>query len=148
MDATENPERAFIRRVVETGARDVQVTTNPLAKSLGMVVREAAEGRVVASFHAGEDWTQGNGVVQGGIVSAMLDFGMVFSVFSTIGAGTTIATLSQTTNYLRPAPAGDFTVEGAVDRTGRTVAHARAVLFDAAGRQVATAIAPFAVLPG
>ncbi len=146
MTAAEHPERAFICRVVERGERDVPVTTNPLAKALGMVIREASLGRVVAAFHAGDDWIQGNGVVQGGIVSAMLDFGMVFAVFSTIGSGTTIATLSQTTNYLRPAPAGDFTVEGAVERTGRTVAHARATLFDAAGRQVATAIAPFAVL--
>ena len=147
MTATEHPERAFIRRIVERGERYVAVPTNLLAQALEMTIRELTEGRVVTAFQAGKIFTQGNGVVQGGILATMLDFGMVFAVFSTVDVGVTIATVSQTTNFLRAASAGAFAVEASVDKSGRNVAFARAALLDEAGRMAATATASFAVVP-
>jgi len=144
---TQHPERAFIRAVIAEGRRDVPVPTNPLAESLGMVIRTAEEGRVTAGFAADARFTQGNGVIQGGILATMLDFGMVFAAFSVIPADRTLATVAQTTSFLRPAAPGAFTVEAEVERAGRHVVHARAAIRDAAGQTVATATAPLAVVP-
>lgn len=144
---TQHPERAFIRAVIAEGRRDVPVPTNPLAEVFGMVVHAAEEGRVTAGFTADLRFTQGNGVVQGGILSTMLDFGLVFAAFSVIPADRTLATVSQTTSFLRPAAPGAFTVEAEVERAGRHVVHARATIRDCTGQAVATATAPLAVVP-
>lgn len=143
----EHPERAFIRRVIAEGGAGVPVPTNPLAQALSMTVEHAAPGRVRAAFRADRRFTQGNGVIQGGILSAMLDFGMAFAAFSVAEAGVTVATVSQTTSFFRPAPPGGFTVEAEVEKAGRTVIHTRAVIYDGTGQAVAAATAPLAVVP-
>jgi uncharacterized protein (TIGR00369 family) len=142
----EHPERAFIRQIIESRARDVPVNTNPLATSLGMYIVEAEAGRVVARYTADERFSQGNGFIQGGIISAMLDFGMVFAAFSKIPPAATIATVCQTTNYLSPARVGDFVVEASLEKVGRNMIYARATIADPDGKQVASAISPIAVI--
>lgn len=143
----EHPERTLVRRVIDEGARDVAVETNPLAIALGMRLLTAGEGSVRLAFTVGAGFTQGNGVVQGGIISALLDFGMVFAAFSSVPPGATVATVSQTTNYFRPAPAGALWVEAELEKAGRTMINARATLLDTEGRLLASATAPIAVIP-
>ncbi len=142
----EHPERAFMRDIIARGLTEVPVTTNPLAIAVGMTIVEASEGRVQARFSVGEAFTQGNGVLQGGIVSALLDFGMAFAAFSCIPAGATIATVAQTTNFFRAAQAGTLFVEASLEKTGRTMINARARLTGPDGKALASATAPIAVL--
>lgn len=142
----EHPERALVRRAIADGLSDVPVTTNPLAIALGMRLVSAREGGVRMAFTVGAAFTQGNGVVQGGIVSALLDFGMTFAAFSQVAADSTVATVSQTTNYFRPAQAGELLVDAELEKVGRTLINARATLCDAAGTHLASATAPIAVI--
>lgn len=130
-----------MRDIVERQRVDVPVTTNPLAEAVGMTILAAAEGEVRARFSVDRRFTQGNGVV-----SALLDFGMAFAAFSAIPPGTTIATVSQTTSYLRAGLAGEFVVEAMLEKVGRTLIHARATLTQD-GKAVASATAPIAVIP-
>ncbi|MGE5386114.1 MAG: PaaI family thioesterase [Betaproteobacteria bacterium] len=146
MTTPEHPERALMRDIITRGLTEVPVTTNPLAIAVGMTIVEASKGRVRARFSVGEAFTQGNGVVQGGIVSALLDFGMAFAAFSSIPAGATIATVAQTTNFFRAARAGTLIVEATLEKTGRTMINARATLTGPDGKTLATATAPIAVL--
>ena len=143
----QHPERAIVRRVIDEGLVDLPVETNPLAIALGMHIRSAGEGRVCASFQVGAPFTQGNGFVQGGIISAMLDFGMVFAAFSQVAAGSSVTTVSQTTNFFRPVRMGEVIVEAELEKAGRTLIGARAVLRDMAGVLLASASAPIAVIP-
>lgn len=142
----EHPEQTFIRRIIESGARDVPVDTNPLAQSFAMHIVEAESGRVQARYTVDERYSQGNGFIQGGIISAMLDFGMVFAAFSKIPVGATIATVCQTTNYLSPARVGEFLVDASLEKVGRNMIYARATISDTSGKQVASAISPIAVI--
>ena len=142
----EHPERALVHRVIAEGLGDLPVTTNPLAIALGMRLLSARTGGVRVAFTVGAAFTQGNGVVQGGIIAALLDFGMTFAAFSQVAADATVATVSQTTNYFRPAPAGELVVEAELEKTGRTLINARATLRDAAGTLLASATAPIAVI--
>ena len=142
----EHPERAFIRQLIESGSQMVAVDTNPLAKSMRMHIVEAEAGHVVARFTLDERFSQGNGFIQGGIVSAMLDFGMVFTAFSQVPAEATIATVCQTTHYLSPARIGNFVVEATLEKVGRSMIHARATLADDAGKPIASASSPIAVI--
>ena len=142
----EHPERTFILDVIARQLREVSVMTNPLAILMQMRVVEAHPGAVVCRFTLDERFSQGNGVIQGGIVSAMLDFAMAFTAFSQVPAGASIATVTQTTNFLAPARIGDFVVSAVLDKAGRSMLHARAELADAAGKLLATANSPLAVI--
>ncbi|HLO64359.1 MAG TPA: PaaI family thioesterase [Azonexus sp.] len=144
--AAEHPERALVRRAVTEGLTDLPVTTNPLAIALGTRLLSARDGGVQMAFSVGAAFTQGNGVVQGGIVSALLDFGMTFAAFSQVAADSTVATVSQTTNYFRPALAGELVVDAELEKAGRTLINARATLRDAAGTLLASATAPIALI--
>ena len=144
--AFEHPERALVRRAIEQKLTGLPVTTNPLAISLNMRILEARDGWVRIGFHPPEAFTQGNGVVQGGIISAMLDFGMIFAAFSMVPVDATVATVSQTTNYFRPVFLGEVIVEAELEKAGRTLINARASLFDADRTLLASATAPIAVI--
>jgi len=72
---------------------------------------------------------------------------MIFAAFTRTDTGHTLATVTQTTNFLRPALAGDFTVEAEVERAGRLLIHTRATLSAADGKPVATASSPIALIP-
>lgn len=148
MPNTEHPERALIRTLLQAPAGEwVAVTTNPLAVSMQMELSAHGPGHVTARFQVDERFTNGNAVLQGGIVSAMLDFGMVFAAFSQIPADATIATVAQTTNFFRAATPGGYTVEAELEKCGRTLINARATLRGADGKPVASATSPIAVLP-
>jgi uncharacterized protein (TIGR00369 family) len=144
--AVEHPERALIRRAIEQKLTGLLVTTNPLAVSLKMQIHEARDGWVRIVYNPPEGFTQGNGVVQGGIISAMLDFGMIFAAFSRVPVDSTVATVSQTTNYFRPVFLGEVIVEAELEKAGRTLINARASLFRADRTLLASASAPIAVI--
>jgi uncharacterized protein (TIGR00369 family) len=142
----EHPERALVRRAIDEGLTDLPVTTNPLAIGLGMHIAQASDGRVEMAFDVPENFTQGNGVLQGGIISAMLDFGMIFAAFSVVPEGANVATVSQTTNYFRPARTGKLRVEAELEKAGKTLINARARLFGPDDALLASASAPIAVI--
>lgn len=92
-------------------------------------VVEDTEGRTVLRFHPEPEWTIGSGVVQGGIVAAMLDMAMAM-------AARGLSTASITVEILRPV-VGPVTATGVVDKKGRRLLFASGELHDADGRLVA-----------
>lgn len=92
-------------------------------------VVEDADGRCVLRFDPQPEWTIGSGVVQGGIVTAMLDMAMAM-------AANGLSTASITVEILRPVT-GRVTATGIVDKRGRRLLFASGELHDADGRLVA-----------
>ncbi len=101
-------------------------------------VLENEAGRAVLRFTPEPTWTIGNGVVQGGIVTAMLDMAMAF-------ASDGLSTATITVDILRPAM-GPLTATGVTTKQGRRLLFATGELHDSEGRLVArgnqTAIPP------
>ncbi|MEM9467057.1 MAG: PaaI family thioesterase [Actinomycetota bacterium] len=101
-------------------------------------VLEHGDGRAVVRFIPEPIWTIGDGVVQGGIVTAMLDMAMAFA-----SGGLSTATI--TVDILRPAR-GPLIATGSVTKMGRRLLFATGELHDEDGRLVArgnqTAIPP------
>jgi uncharacterized protein (TIGR00369 family) len=81
------------------------------------------------------------GTVHGGVISTLLDTAAGCSVHSTLAAGEGYTSLDLTVKFLRPVTvdSGRLRAEGRVIHRGRRTALAEALLFDAAGRQVAHA---------
>jgi len=88
------------------------------------------------------------GVVIGQAMMAMADTMMVLAICEKLGRFATLATISQTTNFMRAAVKTDVVGIAKVMKIGRTTAFGEVELFvDASDEPIAQVISSFAVLP-
>ncbi len=144
-----NPDQALIHHFVQQGGGAMPIDSNPMAKALqSTLLRVDREcGEVEIGFEPGDLFIQGTGVVQGGAVTAMLDFAMAFATLASLPPQASCATVNLNTSFLRPAPQARYIATGTVDRCGKALAFTQARLVRAdTGQVVATASSSLAVL--
>ena len=141
-----NPDQQLIRQW-QANPGVVEVTSNPFAVALGTQLEQvdATEGRVALRFNPGPLFIQGAGVLQGGAITAMLDFAMAFATLAQIQDGQSCASICLTTSFLRPATAGRLKAVGQVTKRGRQIVFASAELFNESDVLVASATSTLAV---
>lgn len=100
---------------------------------------DSARGRARLAYDGGLRFTNRAGVVQGGVLAAMLDEGMALAAVAMDEFRTFVPTLELKVSFVAPAKPGRFVAEGEVVRKGKSVAFVEGRLFDAAGELVATA---------
>ena len=144
-----NPDQALIHRFVQQGGPAMPVDSNPMARALQSTLLrvDRERGEVDIGFEPADLFIQGTGVLQGGAVTAMLDFAMAFATLASLPPRSSCATVNLSTSFLRPAPQGRYIATGVMDRCGKTLAftQARLVRVDT-GQVVATATSSLAVL--
>ncbi len=104
------------------------------------------KGIVELRFAPAQNFIQGAGVIQGGAVSAMLDFAMGFAGMAMTEDGFYITTANINVAFLRAAPAGAYIARGIVERRGRTLIFTRGELHMQAGPLVATGTSTLVVV--
>jgi uncharacterized protein (TIGR00369 family) len=138
-----NPDWIDLQRFIREGRAAATLTSNPMSSALGMRMEQVdiAKGEITLSFEPQGLFIQGAGVLQGGAVSAMLDFAMAFAVMATLPEGRSCATSSLNISFLRPAPKGRYVAVGETERRGKALAFTYARLYQegASDRVVATA---------
>ncbi|WBY02942.1 PaaI family thioesterase [Ramlibacter tataouinensis] len=141
-----NPDHALTRRFAENPTTPVAVDTNPIAVDLAASLQawDPENRTLTLTFHTSERHVQGNGAVHGGIVTTMLDFGLVFAVMTDAPRIAVTAALS--VQFERTVPPGDITVRSTVHRSGGRLAFASAELRDARADVLARATATLAML--
>jgi uncharacterized protein (TIGR00369 family) len=135
MTATEAAAIDWITRVY---------STNPIATLLGAqpLACDPEAGRITIAFEAKPEFCNLLGTVQGGMLAAMLDLVMSFSVLATMGGpGFVVPTIDMTTHFLSPARPGRIVGEGAVVKKGRTITFMEGRLRDGSGTLLTTATA-------
>ena len=108
---------------------------------------DAAAGTVTMTFEVKAEFCTGLGVVQGGLLSAMLDEVMAAAALAHSGMTQVAPTLEMKTCYLSAARQGTLAGEGRVIKMGRSIAFLEGSLRDAAGTLVVTATATCAMRP-
>lgn len=113
----------------------------PIAETIGMENFGGDEGSIHVELVPQRRHYNPLGTVHGGVLSTMLDTAAGCSVHSTLAAGEGYTSLDLTVKFLRrvTTESGRLRAEGRVIHRGRRTALAEALLFDAAGRQVAHA---------
>ena len=145
-----NPDQALLQRFA--GAPLV-IDSNPLATALDtrLVSLDRVAGIARLTFNPGPQFVQGRGVVQGGIVSTMLDFAAAYAALATLPEGQTAATATITVNFQGAVRAGEVTVTGTVERAGKRLIFVRAQIHGQnpgeAERILAAATSVMTVLP-
>ena len=120
-----------------------EVPASPVVGLLGsrIVSVDAAQGMLVASYEARDEFRNPAGTVQGGMLGAMLDDLTASLCDATLGPGQAVATLNLNVSFLRPGVAGTpIRGEARMLRRGRDVCHLQGTLLQD-GREVATAVA-------
>jgi uncharacterized protein (TIGR00369 family) len=109
------------------------------AEPYGVTVAEVEEGHVVLQFEASEKHHQPNGVVQGGVLTAIADAAMGMAGMTVQEMGWANTTIELKINFLRPVIRGLVKAEARVVRAGRTVIFLEATVLNAEGKVAAVA---------
>ena len=119
------------------------IPTPPCSKLLGWRPLEARpqEGWIRIGFDGKPEFCNPAGLIQGGILSAMLDDTMGPAVFVKTEGRLYTATISMNISFLAPAKIGSIFGEATVVQLGKTVAFMEGKLMNGAGRLLATATA-------
>lgn len=101
-------------------------TANPFFCLMGIDVVSAGNGKAELAMQVRPDMHNGVGWLQGGMLVALADEAMALAVYTQLSDGEGIATISESTSFLRGTREGSITAEGRVIRKGRRVAFCEA----------------------
>jgi acyl-CoA thioesterase len=95
---------------------------NPFFCLMGIDVVSAEPGKAVLKMQIRPDMHNGVGWLQGGILAAVADEAMALAIYPLLSKTEGIATISESTSFIRGAQDGYIIAEGRVIRKGRRVA--------------------------
>ena len=114
----------YIDRIRATG-----MDANPFFGLMGIDVISLEPGRAAIGMTVREDMLNGEHYLQGGLFTALADEAMVLAIYSVLEPGQMLATISESTSFMRGAGTGAvLTARGEVIKKGRRVAFAEAVV--------------------
>jgi uncharacterized protein (TIGR00369 family) len=119
----------------------------PFAQQLGMVLDEASADRVVARLAWTPELCTAAGVMHGGALMALADTAGALVTFLGLPDGATTATITSSTQLLRPVTGGTVRAVAVPLHRGRTTITAQTSLFDDGDRLVAQTTQVQAVRP-
>lgn len=90
-------------------------------RTLGISLARLAPGEVDLAMAYSADFTQQNGFVHAGVITAGLDSACGIAAFTLMPAGSDILTVEFKTNLLAPAKGQRFAFRGIVVKPGRTL---------------------------
>jgi uncharacterized protein (TIGR00369 family) len=120
-----------------------RATPPPAAVLLGweLVAVDPEAGTIEMAFEATEQFLNPFGMVQGGLLAAMLDDTLGPALVATLGPGESAPTTDLHVQFLRPARPGRLVGRGHIVRKGHDVGFMAGELVDAGGAVVAVATA-------
>ena len=119
-------------------------------RTLGISIARLEPGEVDLSMPYSLDWTQQNGFVHAGIITAGLDTACGIAAFTLMPANSDILTVEFKTNLLAPARGERFVFRARVVKPGRTLTVCEAQAFaeqDGAENLIATMTGTLMALP-
>ncbi len=125
-----NPDHVLIRQFLERPEQPVSLDSCELATLLRakIVTFDASTGSLGLVFDPPASLLQGMGVLQGGIVSGMLDFAMALATLARLPLNRACATVSMNVNFIRPARLMRYRAVAQPDRLGKSLAFVKAQL--------------------
>jgi uncharacterized protein (TIGR00369 family) len=111
----------------------------PIAKLLGLTLRDIATGRAVMELDAQARHQNPMGTLHGGVLCDLSDAAMGIAFSTLLAEGETFTTVELKINFLRPVRAGRVVATATVRDSGRSMALVECDMHDDRGRLVAHA---------
>lgn len=102
--------------------RHIGRDANPFFRMMGIEVTSFGDGKAKLSMQVRPDMLNGVGWLQGGLYAAIADEAMALALFTLLSRDAIIATVSETTSYIRGVRDGRIIAIADVIRMGRKVA--------------------------
>ncbi len=119
---------------------------NPFFRLMGIDVDSFGEGEAELSMEVRPDMLNGVGWLQGGLFTALCDEAMALALFTVLEEEERIATISESTSFLRGIRKGRVVAKGRVVKKGRHVAFTEGTVADFEGRILSQTNASFTVI--
>ena len=119
---------------------------NPFFVLMGIDIVSFGDGQAELSMEVRPDIMNGAGWMQGGIFVCLCDEAMAMALFTALGEGQRIATISESTSFLQGIQKGNIKAFGRVIRKGRRVAFTEGWVTDSEGTVLSRTSASFTVL--
>ena len=112
-----------------------------IIQSLGgsVIAADPDAGTCTMRFDISEALCHSTNVVQGGIITAMLDASMSHAVFARYPDVNQLSSLEIKVNFLEPSLAGEFSCRASIRRAGYKIAFLEGELYSGEGQLTATA---------
>lgn len=138
----QNPKLVFLQSVI---GKEVENHPVPVGGWLNGILRVADPGVVEIEYLGRKEMDNGLGLVQGGILAAMIDDAMAAAVFS-IGGTYSFNTITLNVEYHYGAKIGDkILAKASVVREGKTIIFSECLLYNLAGRLLTKATSSLVV---
>ena len=124
-----------IGRQIVRGERE----TFPIARLLGLVLKEIEPGRAVFELQAESRHHNPMGTLHGGVYVDLADAAMGWAYAATLAEGESFTTVELKINFLRAIREATLTAEGKVVKAGSTIGYVECEVKDEQGRLVAKA---------
>jgi acyl-CoA thioesterase len=136
---------SYIDRIRDRGRE-----ANPFFCLMGIDVVLLEEGKATLKMRVRDDMLNGEGYLQGGLFTALADEAMVLAIYSVLEDGQVIATISESTSFMRGAGPGMVIVaDGRIIKKGRRVVFSEAdVKLEGQKNIIARSSASFAISDG
>ncbi|MDI6718507.1 MAG: PaaI family thioesterase [Methanomicrobiales archaeon] len=119
MEPSEPAKDSYLELIRRRG-RDA----NPFFRLMGIEISRIGSGEAELTMRIRPDMANGAGWLQGGIYLSLTDEAMALALYSVLGPGEGVATISESTSFIRGAREGGLIARGRVVRRGRRVAFA------------------------
>lgn len=143
---------SIVQRFAKEPGEPASFPGDPIASALGarLLRLDGESGALQMSFEPAELFRQGEGVIQGGAVCAMLDFATACAAMAVLARSEVCATITLTTSFLRPVLPGRYVAYAEIEKRGRAAVFVRATLTPSGqpDRPLASANAVLAVTQG
>jgi 1,4-dihydroxy-2-naphthoyl-CoA hydrolase len=106
------------------------VALMPFAADLGIELEEASEDRVVATLPWAARLCTGGGILHGGAVMTLADSAGALVAYLGLPQGASTATMTSTTQFFRPVPAGTVRAVAVPLHRGQTAVTVQTLLRD------------------
>ncbi len=110
-------EETYFERIRRQGRE-----ANPFFRLMGVEIGEIREGWAELRMPVRQDMMNGVGWLQGGIFTALADEAMALALYTLTSRGERIATISESTSFVKGARDGTLVATGYVLKRGRKVA--------------------------
>jgi uncharacterized protein (TIGR00369 family) len=115
---------SYIEKIKRSGRE-----ANPFFRLMGIDVVSLSEGRAAIRMEIRGDMLNGENFLQGGMFTALADEAMVLAIYSVLEKNQKIATISESTSFMRGAGPGDtLAAEGILIKKGRRIAFAEGLV--------------------
>ncbi|MBN2568996.1 MAG: PaaI family thioesterase [Deltaproteobacteria bacterium] len=120
---------------------------NPFLAFMGMSLEELEDGYARFTMPIREDFIQGDGVMQGGLIVAMADESMAHAAMTLLQPQEGIVTIELKNNFIAPALHGKLSAEATIFQKGRSIVVGDCVVTNGEGILIARSSATFLIRP-